>query len=235
VTEVYVRLYEKGLIYKGNYMVNFCPGCHTVISDIEVDYQEDPSHLWYIRYPIEGSDQFLEVATTRPETMLGDTAVAVNPVDPRYAGMQGKHAILPLVGRRLPIICDDHVDPAFGTGAVKVTPAHDPNDFEMGQTHDLEFVSVIDTHGKMINAASIPAWTGWTAGPPSSKTYRSRATSLRSKTTSTRWGTAPVRFNHRAIDLRAMDVKMKPGRAGDQSRPKTATSRSCPKGSQKST
>ncbi len=152
VTEVFVRLYEKGLIYKGNYMVNFCPGCHTVISDIEVEHQEDQSSLWYIRYPLERSGEFIQVATTRPETMLGDTAIAVSPKDPRYKNLKGKFAVLPLVGRRLPIIYDDHVDPAFGTGAVKVTPAHDPDDFEMGKTHNLEFVSVIDTAGKMTNA-----------------------------------------------------------------------------------
>ncbi|HHW27276.1 MAG TPA: valine--tRNA ligase [Firmicutes bacterium] len=150
VTEVFVNLYEKGLIYKGNYMVNFCPGCHTVISDIEVEHEEAPSSLWYIRYPIEGAEgEYIQVATTRPETMLGDTGIAVSPKDPRYKDFIGKYAILPLVGRRIPIFADDHVDPQFGTGAVKVTPAHDPDDFEMGQTHNLEFVSVIDTHGKM--------------------------------------------------------------------------------------
>ncbi|MGE5580638.1 MAG: valine--tRNA ligase [Bacillota bacterium] len=151
VTEVFVRLYEKGLIYKGNYMVNFCPGCNTVISDIEVEHEEEQGSLWYIRYPLEGSDRFIEVATTRPETMLGDTAVAVSPKDPRYKGLEGKYAILPIVGRRLPIIYDDLVDPAFGTGAVKVTPAHSPEDFEMGKTHNLEFVTVIDTTGKMVD------------------------------------------------------------------------------------
>jgi valyl-tRNA synthetase len=153
VTEVFVRLYERGLIYKGNYMVNFCPGCHTVISDIEVEHEETDGSLWYIRYPLEGTDQFIQVATTRPETMLGDTAVAVSPKDKRYGHLVGKHAILPVIGRRLPIIEDDHVDPAFGTGAVKVTPAHDPDDFEIGRAHNLMFVSVIDTHGKMTEAA----------------------------------------------------------------------------------
>ena len=153
VTEVFVRLFEKGLIYKGNYMVNFCPGCHTVISDIEVEHEEEQGSLWYVRYPLEDSDQYIEVATTRPETIVGDSGVAVSPKDHRYKGMTGKYAILPIVGRRLPIIQDDHVDPAFGTGAVKVTPAHDPDDFEMGRAHNLEFVSVIDTHGKMTAAA----------------------------------------------------------------------------------
>ena len=153
VTEVFVRLYEKGLIYKGKYMVNFCPGCHTVISDIEVEHEETDSYLWHIRYPLEGGDGYVEVATTRPETMLGDTAVAVSPNDPRYRHLVGKYAILPVIGRRLPIIEDTHVDPAFGTGAVKVTPAHDPDDFEMGLSHGLEFVTVINTHGKMTQEA----------------------------------------------------------------------------------
>ncbi|MGI6643262.1 MAG: valine--tRNA ligase [Bacillota bacterium] len=166
VTEVFVRLYEKGLIYKGNYMVNFCPKCHTVISDIEVEHEESESSLWYIRYPLEpaqdrdASDmsdvadiKYIQVATTRPETMLGDTGIAVSPKDSRYKDLVGRHAILPLVGRRLPIFEDDRVDPAFGTGAVKVTPAHDPDDFEMGKAHNLESVSVIDTHGRMTPAA----------------------------------------------------------------------------------
>lgn len=153
VAEVFVRLYEKGLIYKGNYMVNFCPGCHTVISDIEVEHEEVDSFLWYIRYPLEDSEEYIQVATTRPETMLGDTGIAVNPDDKRYARLIGRHAILPIIGRRLPIFADDHVDPAFGTGAVKVTPSHDPDDFEMGTTHGLEFVTVIDTYGKMTEAA----------------------------------------------------------------------------------
>ncbi len=172
VNEVFVRLYEKGLIYKGNYMVNFCPSCHTVISDIEVEHEESEGALWYIRYPLEpaqghdaherqsldnealnrGSITYIQVATTRPETMLGDTGIAVSPKDPRYKNLVGRQAILPLVGRRLPIFQDNHVDPAFGTGAVKVTPAHDPDDFEMGKTHDLESVSIIDTHGKMTPA-----------------------------------------------------------------------------------
>ncbi len=159
VTEVFVRLYEKGLIYKGNYLVNFCPKCHTVISDIEVEHEETDSFLWYIRYPLLGADgkpsetEYLQVATTRPESMLGDSGIAVSPGDPRYDALLGRFAVLPLVGRHLPIFADRHVDPKFGTGAVKVTPAHDPDDFQMGQEHDLEFISVIDTHGKMTEAA----------------------------------------------------------------------------------
>ncbi len=178
VNEAFVRLYEKGLIYKGKYMVNFCPGCQTVISDIEVEHEDTQGHLYYVRYPvIDPADaccksseasvnshaskpaqeytEFIEVATTRPETMLGDTAVAVHPDDPRYSALIGKYALLPLVGRLLPIIADDHVDPKFGTGAVKVTPSHDPNDFEIGLRHNLAFVSVMGTDGKMTEDAGI--------------------------------------------------------------------------------
>ncbi len=154
VTEVFVRLYEKGLIYKGDYMVNFCPACHTVISDIEVEHQETDGSLYHVRYPLNRPEGgFVEVATTRPETMLGDTAIAVNPEDERYKDLVGQEAILPLIGRKLPIIADSYVDPAFGTGAVKMTPAHDPNDFEIGHRHNLEFVTVIDTYGKMTDEA----------------------------------------------------------------------------------
>ncbi len=205
VIEVFVRLYEKGLIYRGKYMVNFCPGCRTVISDIEVEHQDTDGHLYYIQYPVlsdedltkaradaglgtngacqgagagqatdnaapaqalrsfkskihtnapaGGYEEFITVATTRPETMLGDTAIAVNPEDPRYGHLVGRYAVLPLVGRIIPIIADKHVDPEFGTGAVKITPAHDPNDFEMGLRHGLDFVSVIDTQGNMTEEA----------------------------------------------------------------------------------
>jgi len=149
VTECFVRLYEKGLIYRGKYIINWCPKDHTAISDDEVDTSETHGHLWYIKYPIEGSDESITVATTRPETMLGDTAVAVHPQDTRYRHLQGKTAILPLVGRRLSIIADSYVDPAFGTGAVKVTPAHDFNDFQMATRHDLEQICVLDTSGQM--------------------------------------------------------------------------------------
>ncbi len=148
VREVFVRLYEKGLIYKGKYIVNWCPDCRTAISDIEVEHVEENSSLWFINYPLEGGGQ-VTVATTRPETMLGDTAVAVNPKDERYNKLVGRTAILPVLGRRLPVIADEYVDPAFGTGAVKVTPAHDPNDFEMGQRHSLAVLEVIDGEGKM--------------------------------------------------------------------------------------
>jgi valyl-tRNA synthetase len=147
VREVFVRLYEEGLIYKGDYIVNWCPRCHTALSDIEVDHEDAPGNLWHIRYPIEDSDEYLVVATTRPETMLGDTAVAVNPDDERFKRHIGKHAVLPLVGRRLKIIGDNVVDKEFGAGALKVTPAHDLTDFEISLRHGLPRVSIMDTSG----------------------------------------------------------------------------------------
>jgi valyl-tRNA synthetase len=153
VREVFVRLYEKGLIYRGAYMVNWCPRCHTAISDLEVDHHETQGHLWHIRYPVTGSDRFLTVATTRPETMLGDTAVAVNPKDQRYADLRGATVDLPLMNRRIPVIFDEVADPEFGTGVVKVTPAHDPNDFEAGKRNHLPHVKVIDENGLMTEAA----------------------------------------------------------------------------------
>ncbi len=149
VKEVFIRLYEKGLIYRGKYIVNWCPRCHTALADDEVEYKEQTGKLWYIKYPLENSNEFITVATTRPETMLGDTAVAVNPKDKRYKHLIGKFAILPLVGCRLLIIEDEIVDIEFGTGAVKVTPAHDQNDYLMGLKHNLEFVLVMDTHARM--------------------------------------------------------------------------------------
>jgi valyl-tRNA synthetase len=149
VREAFVALFEKGLIYKGKYIVNWCPKCHTTISDIEVDYADHDSYLWNIRYKLEDKDEYIVIATTRPETMLGDTAVAVHPEDERYKDMIGKYLILPIVGRRIPVIADDYVDPAFGSGAVKITPAHDPNDFEIAKRHDLEQIVVIDKKGYM--------------------------------------------------------------------------------------
>ncbi len=143
VREVFVRLYEQGLIYQGYYIVNWCPRCLTAISDIEVEHEDVEGRLWYIRYDIKETGEPIYVATTRPETMLGDTAVAVNPEDGRYRGLVGKTAVLPLLGREIPVIADDFVDPAFGTGVVKVTPAHDPNDFEMGRRHGLEEINVL--------------------------------------------------------------------------------------------
>ncbi len=149
VREVFVRLYEKGLIYRGKYIINWCPRCHTALSDEEVIHKDEAGHLWYIKYPVKDSDRFITVATTRPETMLGDTAVAVHPDDPRYKDLIGKKAILPILNREIPIIADEQVDPEFGTGAVKVTPAHDPNDFEIGQRHKLPSIVIMDTEGKM--------------------------------------------------------------------------------------
>ncbi len=153
VYRVFKRLYDKGYIYRDNYMVNWDPGSHSAISDLEVENREIEDTLYSIDYPVEGSDRVLTVATVRPETMLADTAVAVNPGDERYADLVGKHCVLPLVGRRLPIIADEHVDPEFGTGALKITPGHDPNDFEIGRKHGLEEVGVIGPDGRMTDDA----------------------------------------------------------------------------------
>jgi valyl-tRNA synthetase len=149
VGEVFVRLYQKGLIYRGKYIVNWCPKDHTAISDDEVDYQEKNGKLYYIKYPYEDGTGYLTVATTRPETMLGDVAVAVNPSDERFKNVIGKNLVLPLVGRKMKIIADDYVDKEFGTGAVKITPAHDPNDFMVAGRHDLEKIIVLDISGKV--------------------------------------------------------------------------------------
>lgn len=150
VREVFVSLYEKGLIYQGNRITNWCPRCHTALSDIEVEHEERPGHLYHVRYPVEGEEgNYVTIATTRPETILGDSGVAVHPDDVRYQDMVGKNLILPLIGRKLPIVADAYVDPAFGTGAVKVTPAHDPNDFEMGLRHNLPQIVVINPDGTM--------------------------------------------------------------------------------------
>jgi valyl-tRNA synthetase len=149
VRKVFTELYEKGYIYRDNYMVNWDPGSRSAISDLEVENREETDTLYSVDYPVEGSDRVLTVATVRPETMMADTAVAVNPDDERYADLVGRHCILPLVGRRLPIIADEHVDPEFGTGALKITPGHDVNDFEIGRNHGLEEISVIGEDGLM--------------------------------------------------------------------------------------
>ena len=149
VREVFVRLYEEGLIYRGKYIVNWCPRCETAISDLEVKHEDVPGKLYEIRYPVIGSAEFITVATTRPETMLGDTAVAVNEKDERFRHLWGKKVLLPLMNREIPIITDEVANPEFGTGAVKVTPAHDPNDFEAGKRHDLPQIEVIDEHARM--------------------------------------------------------------------------------------
>ena len=149
VREVFVSLYDKGLIYRGQYIVNWCPHCMTAISDLEVSHKDVASHLWRIRYPITGTDEYLVVATTRPETMLGDTAVAIHSADARYMRFHGKTVGLPLTEREIPIILDEIADPKFGTGVVKITPAHDPNDFEAGKRHNLPRIQVIDETGRM--------------------------------------------------------------------------------------
>lgn len=154
VREVFVSLYEKGLIYKGTRITNWCVHCNTALSDVEVEHQDDVGHLWYIKYPLVGAkDEFLTIATTRPETIPGDTAVAVNPKDPRYGKLVGKKIALPTTEREIPIIADDYVDLEFGTGAVKITPAHDPNDYEMGIRQKLESIVVIGMDGKMTKEA----------------------------------------------------------------------------------
>ena len=144
VLEVFERMYNEGLIYKGKRIVNWCPNCKTPISDIEVEYEEVPSSLWYIKYPVENSDEYLTVATTRPETMLGDTAVAVAPDDERYTKYVGKRVYLPIVGKYIPVIADRYVEKEFGTGVVKMTPAHDPNDYKVGERHNLEIVNILN-------------------------------------------------------------------------------------------
>lgn len=153
VKEVFVSLYEDGLIYKGKYIINWCPRCVTALANDEVEHSDEDGKLWHIHYPYADGEGYVTVATTRPETMLGDVAVAVNPGDTRYKALIGKELILPLTGRRIPVIADDYVDKEFGTGCVKVTPAHDPNDFEIGRRHDLEQLLVMDEHGIMNEAA----------------------------------------------------------------------------------
>lgn len=144
VEEVFIKLYEEGYIYKGSRIVNWCPVCKTALSDAEVDHEEQAGHFWHIKYPIVGTDRFLEIATTRPETMLGDTAIAVHPDDERYKDIVGKNVLLPLVNREIPIVADYYVDKEFGTGAVKITPAHDPNDFEVGKRHNLPEINIMN-------------------------------------------------------------------------------------------
>ena len=149
VLEVFERLYNEGIIYKGERLVNWCPECKTPISDIEVEYEEQKSNLWHIRYKIENSDDYVVVATTRPETMLGDTAVAVNPNDDRYKDIVGKKVFLPIVNKYIPVVADRYVDMEFGTGVVKITPAHDPNDFKVGKRHDLEIINILNEDGTL--------------------------------------------------------------------------------------
>ena len=152
VKEVFVRLYEQGLIYRGNRMVNWCPTCNTSISDAEVEYEEKDGHFWHLLYTVKETGEQLELATTRPETMLGDTAVAINAEDERYKHLHGCHVILPLLDKEIPIVCDEHADMTKGTGVVKITPAHDPNDHEVGKRHDLPIVRVFTYDGRMTGA-----------------------------------------------------------------------------------
>jgi len=149
VREVFVHLYEEGLIYRGDYIINWCPRCLTALADIEVEHEQQDSYLYHIRYPFEDGGGYLVIATTRPETLLGDTAVAVNPEDERYTPLSGRSVLLPILNKSIPVIFDDYVDTGFGTGALKITPAHDLNDFEIGNTHGLERIAVIDEHGLM--------------------------------------------------------------------------------------
>ncbi len=149
VRTAFFNLYHKGLIYRGSRIINVCPQCKTALSDVEVEYSEDEGNFWYFAYPVEGSDEKITIATTRPETMLGDTAVAVNPSDKRYASFVGKMLSLPLTDRKIPVVADDYVDPEFGTGAVKITPAHDPNDFEVGLRKNLPMIRVMNDDGTM--------------------------------------------------------------------------------------
>ena len=153
VREAFVRLYEKGLIYRANYIVNWCPRCQTALSDLEVEHEETQGNLWHIVYPVNGAAKPLVVATTRPETMLGDTAVAINPKDPRAAELHLKSVRLPLTDRDIPIVLDEMAELGFGSGAVKITPAHDPNDFEAGRRHNLPSIKVIDENAQMTAAA----------------------------------------------------------------------------------
>ncbi|MEJ5188792.1 MAG: class I tRNA ligase family protein, partial [Breznakiellaceae bacterium] len=151
VREVFVTLYERGLLYKGNYLVNWCSSCGTALSDDEVEHEDVPGVLYHIRYPVVGGGPatFVEIATTRPETLLGDTAVAVHPEDPRYTRLVGKEVELPLTGRRIPVVADTYVDREFGTGVVKITPAHDPNDWEVAQRHKLPLINILTPQGKL--------------------------------------------------------------------------------------
>ena len=149
VRTTFVNLYKKGLIYKGTRITNWCPRCRTALSDLEVKHQDEKSGLYHIRYPLEDGSGHLTIATTRPETMLGDTAVAVNPEDERYSGFIGKSARLPIMGRSIPVIADEAVELGFGTGALKVTPGHDPTDYEIGERHDLEIVNILNLDGTL--------------------------------------------------------------------------------------
>ncbi len=215
VYRVFKQLFDKGYIYRDNYMVNWDPGSHSAISDLEVENREVEDTLYSIDYPVEGSDRVLTVATVRPETMLADTAVAVNPGDERYGDLVGQHCVLPLVGRRLPIIADEHVDPEFGTGALKITPGHDPNDFEIGREHGLEEIVAIGPDGRLTEEAG-ERFAGMTAA----EAQEAVVAALREEGVAPRRGAlhplgpllAPLRRADRAADLAA--VVLPHGRAG---------------------
>jgi valyl-tRNA synthetase len=193
VREAFVRLYEQGLIYRGAYIVNWCPRCQTAISDLEVVYDEHKGHLWEIRYPVidaHGKDtgEFLTVATTRPETMLGDVAVAIHPEDERYLHLHGKRLRLPLMNREIPVILDEWVSREFGTGAVKVTPAHDPNDFALGERHHLPSINVMDdtAHINAEGGGVSPIWKSKACWRPSRTTPTMLATATAARRSSSR-------------------------------------------------
>ena len=191
VREVFVSLYEQGLIYQGTRITNWCPHCTTAISDIEVDHETEEGHLWHLRYRIDGTDDYVEIATTRPETMFGDTGVAVHPDDERYKHLVGKTLILPVVERRIPLFADAYVDPAFGTGAVKVTPAHDPNDFEMGCATILNRSSSSMPTARWARVQeSTRGLTVTNAASSSCRSLRRSVHSCARRSTSTRSGTA---------------------------------------------
>ena len=191
VRHVFVTLYQEGQIYRDYYLVNHCPRCGTVLSDVEISHQELQGKLWYVRYPLADGEGSVVVATTRPETMLGDTAVAVHPDDERFAALHGRSVSLPIQNRRIPVITDGRVEQEFGTGAVKVTPAHDPVDFELGKEHGLEQIIVIDGSGRMTEppAPSSRGSTGsrrgrwsWTSSGSSGSSSRSKITPIKSGT-----------------------------------------------------
>ncbi len=192
VRTVFVKLYEEGLIYRGLYITNWCPRCRTALSDLEVEHEELDGHLYHIRYPFSKGKGGVVVATTRPETMLGDTAVAVHPDDERYRKLPAESVLLPLMNREIPIIRDTYVDTSFGTGALKVTPAHDPNDFEIGRRHNLPSIKVIDEEGVMgAEAAGLSrAWTASPAARPWSRIWKNWGCSCASIRIATAWATA---------------------------------------------
>ncbi len=158
VKDVFVKYYEKGYIYRGERIINWCPHCKTSISNAEVEYEDQAGHFWHLRYPLTDGSGYVELATTRPETLLGDTAIAVNPKDERYKDIVGKTVLLPLVNREIPVVADSYVDMEFGTGVVKITPAHDPNDFEVGARHDLPIINVLTEDAKIVE--DYPAYAG---------------------------------------------------------------------------